>query len=73
MTGPTFGGEKSDYIHVSNLLLLQRSPLQLPQYLNLMHTFDSYTWKGTIAGFLLVSGVTCVLSFLGKSELSPKV
>ena len=52
---------------------MERNPLQLPQNMNIMYTFDSPTWAGMIAGFFLMMVVACVQSILGRSDLGTTV
>ncbi len=70
---PSFGGDRSYWLHAEAYLLIERNPLQLAQNLNLVYTFDLFCWTAMMGSFVLVTLMAFVLSYLGRPVMDKKV
>ena len=68
-----FWGEVTYPTHPVDIMIVERAPKQLRQYMNLLFTFDIFSWSGIFLCYLLTCAVMCIGCYYFQSEHSLKV
>ena len=68
-----FWGENAYLTHPVDIFLVESSPQQLRQYMNLFYTFDKMSWLGILFCYFLTSVVMCVGWFALQANADMKV
>ncbi len=68
-----FWGEPCYPLFIIDTFMIERSPLQLKQYLNVFYTYDVFSWCSIILSYALTSAIMCIACYAFQSGRSFKV